>query len=70
MLLKEYCMLLNELTRVALKYDQISVLFHLLSLLRVFAQENVILLSPENTGSLLVREADFPTQDFYQSINK
>ena len=70
MLLKEYCMLLNELTRVALKYDQISVLFYLLILLRVFSQENVILLSPENTGSLLVREADFPIQDFYQSINK
>ena len=32
-------MLLNEFTRVALKYDQISILFCLLILLRMFSQK-------------------------------
>lgn len=46
-------MLVNELTRVAPKYNQISVLFCLFILLRIFSHENLVLLSL-NYGSVRV----------------
>lgn len=52
-------MLVNELTRVAPKYNQISVLFCLFILLRIFSHENLVLLSL-NYGSVFVYLRSFP----------
>ena len=52
MLLKEYGMLLSELTRVAREYDHTGA-FVLFILLRVFSHENLVLFS-FNNGSDLV----------------
>lgn len=46
-------MLLNELTRVALKYVQIGILYCSFILLRMFSYEKLVLLSLNN-GSVLV----------------